>query len=330
MTSIWTCALHLAYGYFSKAYIDDFGAADLGLDNAYSGYSTLRSVLYTVGLDIAEQKSCPPAHVMDWLGIEVNSIDMTLKITELKLTEVCEVVKSWETRVTATKKQVQSLVGVLNFVAGVSPPTRIYSNRILNFLREMPNDTSVLVSEELRKDVGFFSELIPHYNGISVIDKSLVSVYDQLEVDACLTGCGGLCGNFYYSRPFPDFITVQNHQIAHLELLNLVVAFRLWSSNWAGRKLQVYTDNMNSCMALQTGRPGDRFMQSCLRSIFLITAAQDVEILVCHRPGVQLECADALPRAHSSSHHCKMLETSGWLNDRKMTVVPDSYFELYD
>ena len=71
-------------------------------------------------------------------------------------------------------------------------------------------------------------------------------------------------------------------------------------------------------------------MQSCLRSIFLITAAQDVEILVCHRPGVQLECADALSRAHSSSHHRKMLETSGWLNDRKMTVVPDSYFELYD
>ena len=163
-----------------------------------------------------------------------------------------------------------------------------------------------------------------------MIDKSLVSVYDQLEVDACLTGCGGLCGDFYYSRPFPDFITVQNHQIAHLELLNLVVACRLWSSNWAGKKLQVYTDNMNSCMALQTGRSGDRFMQSCLRSIFLITAAQDVKILVCHRPGVQLECADALSRAHSSSHHRKMLETSGWLNDRKMTVVPDSYFELYD
>ena len=68
------------------------------------GYSTVNSVLSTLGLDIAEQKSCPPAHVMDWLGIEVNSIDMTLKIPEPKLAEVCEVVRSWETRVTATKK----------------------------------------------------------------------------------------------------------------------------------------------------------------------------------------------------------------------------------
>ena len=154
-TSMAACYIHGLYGYLSKAYIDDFGAADLGLDNANSGYSTLRSVLSTVGLDIAEQKSCPPAHVMDWLGTEVNSIDMTLKIPEFKLTKVCEVVKSWETCVTAAEKQVQSLVGVLNVVDGVSPPTRIYSNRVLNFLGEIPNDTNVLVSEKLRGD-GFF------------------------------------------------------------------------------------------------------------------------------------------------------------------------------
>ena len=106
-TTMTDCYTHDLYGYLSKAYVDDFGAADLGLDNANSGYSTLKSVLYTLGLDIAEQKSCPPAHAMDWLGIEVNSIDMTLKIPEPKLAEVCEVVGSLETRVTTTKKQVQ-------------------------------------------------------------------------------------------------------------------------------------------------------------------------------------------------------------------------------
>ena len=36
------------------------------------------------------------------------------------------------------------------------------------------------------EEMVFFSELMPHYNGISVIDKSLVPVYNQLEVDACL------------------------------------------------------------------------------------------------------------------------------------------------
>ena len=169
------------------------------------------------------------------------------------------------------------------------------SNRILNFLREMPNDGEVQISQKLKEDVSFFAELMPRFNGVTVLDKMLVPCSDQLEVDACLSGCGRVCSGEFYSRAFPIAVLNTGHHISHLEMLNLVVACRLWSQIWSGKKFQIYCDNMQTCIALQNGKSHDRCMQACLRAVFLLTAEHYIEILVCHRPGVQMACADANP-----------------------------------
>ena len=68
--------------------------------------------------------------------------------------------KGWECKKVATRREVQSLVGLLNFVGEVSPPTRIYTNHIFNFLRGMPQDGYVEITREFLEDVRFFSA--PH------------------------------------------------------------------------------------------------------------------------------------------------------------------------
>ena len=326
-TSLAACHIHGKCGFSSKPYIDDFGGAHLLYEESGRALSAMQSVFRCVGLDESVEKTWQPTMIMPWLGVLVNSWDMTLSIPEEKLDEVLQCVKGWECKKVATRREVQSLVGLLNFVGGVSPPTRIYTNRILNFLREMPQDGYVEITNEFLEDVRFFQRLMPHYNGISVLDKTLVPCTDQLEVDACLEGSGGLCGDQFYSRLFPDFIIQEKHSIAHLEMLNMVVAFRLWSSHWEHQKLQVYTDNMNTCVALQTGRSRDRFMQACTRTIFLLSAAYDIELLVCHTPGTTLQCADALSRSHITRYR-EMLNKSGWLEGRCEIQVPDEYYMI--
>ena len=181
----------------------------------------------------------------------------------------------------------QSILGLLNFVGSVAPPVRVYTNRILNFLRGMPQDGFVEIPQEVREDLEFFRVLMPEFNGISLLDKSMVPPDEQLEIDSCLEACGGLSGFHYYSRCFPAFVLREKHPIAHLEMLNLVVSLRLWVSRWRGKKLQVFCDNQNTCVALQNGRSRDRFMQSCIRAVFLLSVKNDVEILVSHARWLQ-------------------------------------------
>ena len=320
--------IHGLQGYISRPYIDDFGGAESQLCEADKAYESLQSVLRTVGLQVAPHKNCPPSQVMIWLGILVNSVDMTLSIPTEKLGEIQETVKIWDNRHLANRKQVQSILGVLNFVGSVAPPVRIYTNRILNFLRSMPMEGAVVIPFEVREDLHFFHQLMPHYNGVTLLDKSLVPPDEHLEVDACLTGCGGLCSNEFYSMEFPEFVKKAEHPIAHLEMLNVLVALRLWAPVWQGRKLQIFCDNSNTCLGLQNGRSHDVFMQGCIRTIFLVTVAHDIELLVCHAPGTSLVAADALSRVHKGERFREILRNTGLLDGKNEIKPSEEYFRV--
>ena len=329
-TTLAACYIHQLYGFTTKPYIDDFGGAELEYKRASEALSTLQGILKTVGLEEAPHKTVEPTTKMTWLGIDVDSVAMTLSIPHLKLEEIKTVVKSWEGKSFASKKEVQSLMGMLNFVGGVSPPVRIFTNRILNFLRSIPDTEFVAIPSEVREDLDFFCNLMPKYNGISIIDKSLVDPDEQVELDSCLSGCGGLCGQFYYSCQYPECVLAVGHQIAHLEMLNVVVALRLWAPIWSGKKMQVFCDNMNTCTALQTGRTRDLYMQSCVRTIFLITVKFDIELMICHCPGVELVAADSLSRVHTSDRFQVILEKLGCLKGKSKVNVPEDYFNIVD
>ena len=329
-TTLAVSYIHGLYGFLTKPYIDDFGGAESKIDKASEGLCTLQRIVKTVGLEEASKKTCYPSTRMTWLGIDVDSTLMNLSIPPEKLKEVQVTVSEWCSREVATRNQVQSLMGLLNFVSSVSPPVRVYTNRILTFLRSMPKEGYMVVTDEVKEDLRFFELLMPHFNGVTLIDRSMVPPSEYLEIDACLTGCGGMCGSYYYSREFPSPVLQENHQIAHLEMLNTMVAVRLWAPVWSGCKLQVFCDNMNTCVALQTGRSRDKFMQSCVRTIFLLSVIYDIELLVCHRPGVSMVAADALSRYHTADRFRGILEQLGCLGERERIDVPDSYFELHD
>ena len=46
-------------------------------------------------------------------------------------------------------------------------------------------------------------------------------------------------------------------------MLNIVVAIKKWCDRWAGYRGRIHCDNLNSVLALQTGRARNGFMQSC-------------------------------------------------------------------
>ena len=116
----------------------------------------------------------------------------------------------------------QQLLGLLQFVASVSPPARVFTNRMLQNLLEMPKKGTESLSWGFKQDLQFFLELWPEYNGIKIVQKSQVPCQDKLELDACLTGCGEYAGGEYYAERFPQRVLDGEHPIAHLEMLNAV------------------------------------------------------------------------------------------------------------
>ena len=327
-TSEAICFIHGKLGFYSRPYLDDFGGAEQSEEKAREALSTLQGVMHELGVNEAKHKVCQPATKMVWLGIEYDSQAMTMKIPDDKMEEVVTIVGQWADRQRATQREIQSLFGLLQFVASVSPPARIFTNRILADLREAPKRGSESLSLGFKKDLKFFSDLIPDYNGVRIIRKLPVQCQEQLELDSCLTGCGAYTGEQWYAEEYPQEVLQVDHCIAHLELLNVVVAIKVWGRQWSGTRVCVYCDNTNACIAIQTGRSRDPFMQRCARELFLLSARHDVEIWAFHRPGAQMQRADALSRAHLGDHYRQWIADDPQLQRARRVRVPRAHFTL--
>ena len=236
--------------------------------------------------------------------------------------------RDWQGKTRATKKEIQSLLGLLNFVASVAPPVRLFTNRMLDVLREAPDVGAVSLSLQFKQDVQFFVQLLPIFNGRKIMGKSILPYQHQVELDVCLSGCGAVAGNQYYATPFPEGVCNMEHTIAHLELLNIVVAIKVWRERWSGWTVQVYCDNLNSVFVIQTGKSRDLFMRACAREIFLLTAAHDIDLQICHRPGLEMIWADALSREHTHEKFRRFIELDPHLKAARRITVPAEMFKI--
>ena len=265
---------------------------------------------------------------MVWLGLWYDSTEMTISIPQEKLGEIMEEVKEWEGKVRASRHEMQRLLGLLQFVASVSPPARVFTNRMLTNLREAPKKGTESLSLGFKSDLRFFADLLPAYNGIRIVDKAAFPCQDRLELDACLSGCGAYTGDSYYAELFPDSVVRAEHTIAHLELLNIVVAVKVWGEQWRGHTVEVKCDNMNACLAVQTGRSKDSYIQHCVRELFVLGVSYDVELRVVHCPGKHMVRADALSRMFSNARCREWVNNDRLLRMAKRVRVADSTFEL--
>ena len=112
-------------GCFVVNYLDDF----IGIsspDKAFCDYDTCGSRLRDLGLQESPSKACPPSPVLTCLGVEVNSLALTLAVTPERLQELETLLLQWTTRRSAMKSELQSLVGKLLFVTKCSTKSFVF------------------------------------------------------------------------------------------------------------------------------------------------------------------------------------------------------------
>ena len=106
-------------------YIDDLAGAE-SQDRAEEAFASLGSLLDDLGLGESLNKACSPSTAMSFLGIQFDTVSGTLSIPQDKLQEICDLLKEWLGKVSASRKEVQSLMGSLNFLAACVCPGRFF------------------------------------------------------------------------------------------------------------------------------------------------------------------------------------------------------------
>ena len=312
-------------------YLDDFiGVASIA--RALQHYEYCGSLLQELGLQESLSKACPPSTVMTCLGVQINTVDMTLSVTPERLDELVVLLSHWLTKKSATRSELQSLVGKLSFVSKCVRQSRLFLARILAMLRTVKrNHHHVKLSKEFFRDIHWWLRFIHVYNGVSIIPTSAWSSPDAVfATDACLSGCGGLTSHQFFHIEFPREVKATFPSIHHLEVLAILLAARLWGSQWRGLRLLVYCDNAAVVSSLNSGRVQDSILAACLRELWFLAASHEFELRAVHLSSSANRLADLLSRWHlnpkfQDEFHAK---TAG-LSMQDVTV-PSSYFHVAD
>ena len=140
---------------------------------------------------------------------------------------------------------------------------------------------------------------MPHFYGVTLFEKPIVTDLSPVYVDTCLSGIGGIWGTRVYSAPAP---VVPNFQlkIVHLETINLVVAFRLWTKHWMHSSIQMNCDNEAVVQVVASSKTKDLFLAACIHNIWLLNIIHDIDLHNFHIKGFHNNKADLLSRLYSS------------------------------
>ena len=199
---------------------------------------------------------------------------------------------------------------------------KLFLNRMLEFLRSITNKHQTTIPLEFSQDLNWFLQFLKDFNGTTFFDNKS---YDaSVELDACPTGLGGRWGEVVYTVPIQASDAMLN--IAHTEMLNVLVALRLWRNQWFNKKIQICCDNQASVEVLNSGRTRDRTLAAIARNIQLIAALSEIEIKVVHIPGKNNCVADLLSRWDNT--HANYNKLQQILPAHRWIFVPHHYLDI--
>ena len=83
----------------------------------------------------------------------------------------------------------------------------------------------------------WFIKLLPVFNGSTTYNHGDITFVHTLAVDALLQGVGGVWNDHVYTSGSPQFVKSNaDLNITHFEMINIIVALKLWGCWWRNKK----------------------------------------------------------------------------------------------
>ena len=150
-------------------YQDDFVGLKQTKSRADQAYARLLQLASLLILMLAPDKYSPPVTSLVWLGIRIDTVEMTVSLPQEKVAEVLEDCKQWRNKTRASHKQIQSLAGKLQHLAKCVRPAARFLNRILAALCTTPFTCVHQFDPDMRKDIEWFERFAFSFDCILII-----------------------------------------------------------------------------------------------------------------------------------------------------------------
>ncbi|CAG2191357.1 unnamed protein product [Mytilus edulis] len=114
-------------------YLDDFlFGGEANSPTCQETLETFKKICSDWGVPLAEDKTVQPTEILTFLGIEFDTLKMEMRLPGEKLTNLKQTLQLFLHSKKVTLRQLQSLIGLLNFACQVIAPGRAFCRRLID------------------------------------------------------------------------------------------------------------------------------------------------------------------------------------------------------
>ena len=264
------------------------------------------------GFVVQDAKTVGPARKITFLGIEIDSINAQLKIPHEKLLEVRQELSMWLDKVSCTKRELLSILGVLQYCAKVVRDGRKFVGRLIQKSKEGKNlHSRVYLCGETKKDIRWWHKCMCNHNGVSYFPRDIdISTAKLLFTDASDFGAAGVVDSKWTIRQFVgQFGWMKRKSIAYRELFAVVLAISTFGNYLKNTQVLMNIDNESMQIAVKQGKSKDKEIMALIRVVYFYTSIYKIDYSTMHIPGHRNSVADAASRGNmvafrSLAPHC--------------------------
>ena len=276
-------------------YLDDFVIVAPPESAACKTYITkFEEECRALGVTLAPEKKEGPTTCLVFLGIVIDTVAGCLSLPADKLTRLRQEVDSWLVRKACQKRELESLVGVLQHAAKVIRPGRTFVRRMIELLKgpRRPHHF-IRLNQQFRADLHWWKTFAETWNGVGLFPPTPAPAIEFASDASGSWGCGAWCIDQWWQYQWPEGC---DKGIAFKELFAVILSAAAWGKQWSGQQVRAHCDNEAVVHVMASRSSKNPELMHLLRCLFFIEADNGFSLSVVHIAGVANELADDLSR----------------------------------
>lgn len=313
-------------------YLDDFlfAGAFQSSDCAFL-MQTFSQLCDDLGVPLASNKTVGPTHVLVYLGLEIDTLEMCVRIPFDKLQFLRVLLLAYLDRKSITLKELQSLAGSLNFCARAIPGAIAFNRRFYDASIGLSNPRHHLrVSSAMKEDMRMWLMFLECFNGSVYFPDKQWSESSQLQLftdsaGGSQLGCAAILGSHWSFLRWPSLWSDAAilRDITFLELVPIVLAFYLWGPLLQNKKIVLRSDNQALIFILNKKSSKSKRVMHILRPLVLSGMLHNIHFKASHVVGSSNSISDSVSRQDWSLFR----KLAPWA-DESPVPVPESFLTL--
>ena len=278
--------------------LDDFLFLALTKTKCTQDINRFLDMCNDIAVPIAEEKTVLPTQVITFLGIELDSLQLKARLPQEKLEKCKSLINVFLKKKSVTLRQLQALIGVLNFACSVIVPGRAFLRRMIDLTIGIKSPHHhIKLNSEAKLDLETWLSFLDKYNGATMFLEGFWTSSDKLQLYTDASGSigfGGMLKESWFYGPWPD--QCKSLHITILELYPIVLAMLIFGSHLSNRCVLFLTDNQAVVHIINKQTSRDKKIMILVRLLVTTCLKYNIHFKSKHVSGKLNIEADALSR----------------------------------